>query len=444
MSTRLLPRSARLLPRGDDGALLDLRSAAVHVAHFGAMPVVPRAQRGTPGALVDQIERAGLRGRGGGWFPTARKVRAVVDSAATHGRLSAGRHPVLVANAMEGEPAARKDATLLSRVPHLVLDGVAAAAATVGAKHAFIAVHRGSSLVRALDRALAERDDEVRVEVITPPARYVASEESALSHWAGDGIATPVFGARPFDAGVRGRPTLVLNAETLAHLALIARHGGDWFAQVGDPQAPGTTLVSVAGAVGRPGVIEVPTGTPTADIIELAGGLTGPVTGLLTGGYGGSWARAADLLATDWTPESVASAGGVIGAGVLVAVPDSTCALAEIARVTQWLAGESAGQCGPCRFGLPAISDDLAALAGVGASPADLDELTRRLPLVVGRGGCKHPDGAARFVATGLQVFADEVERHLAGQCSAASGPSILPVPVGRPTPVDRPGKELR
>jgi NADH:ubiquinone oxidoreductase subunit F (NADH-binding) len=212
---------------------------------------LPSPPTGKPGALVDELQTAGLRGRGGGWFPTSRKFHAVVESAAARHALSGGRRSVVIANAMEGEPASSKDAVLLSHSPHLVLDGIQAAARTIGATNAYIAVHRGSPLIATIDAAIAERGslDTVPVELITPPARYVASEESALAHWAGDGVATPVYGERPFQSGMNGRPTLVQNAETLAHIALIARHGGAWFASVGDPAAPGTTLVSVGGAV---------------------------------------------------------------------------------------------------------------------------------------------------------------------------------------------------
>ncbi len=422
--------TARLLPQQP------LRGRNAHLAHFGPLPDVD------PEALIADVERAGLRGRGGAWFPTARKLRAVRDAARSRQPLSSGRRPVVIANAMEGEPASSKDAVLLSHAPHLVLDGLQAAAAAVGARNAYLAVHRGSSLVPLLDAALAERDDRVRVELITPPARYVASEASALAHWTGEGIATPVFGERPSDRGTRGRPTLVQNVETLAHLALIARRGGDWFAAVGDPSAPGTTLVTVGGAVARPGVIEVETGMTIGEILLLAGGLTAPVTGVLTGGYGGAWVRLDDVVNAPLTPDAMAAAGGAIGAGLLLALPDDACPLAEIARVARWMAGESAGQCGPCRFGLPAIADDLDALL---ADDAGID-VERHLALVAGRGGCALPDGVVRFVASGLRVFADDVTRHRAGGClrGTAPGRAWLPVPRSRRTPVSRPGGALR
>ncbi|MEI7630796.1 MAG: NADH-ubiquinone oxidoreductase-F iron-sulfur binding region domain-containing protein [Actinomycetes bacterium] len=437
----------RLLPPDPvTGRALDMRSLSAHEAHFGPAPRVAVATKGRPESLIDEISASGLRGRGGGWFPTARKMHAVVESAAARKALSSGRKAVVIANAMEGEPASSKDAILLSHSPHLVIEGIQAAAATIGASNAYLAVHRGSPLIPILDEVLAQRSgiDRVPVELITPPARYVASEESALTHWAGDGEATPVYGARPFQRGMNGRPTLVQNAETLAHIALIARNGGAWFASAGVPDAPGTTLVSVGGAVAQPGVIEVATGSPVTDILNRCGGVTGSIQGFLTGGYGGAWVSTTALQTTTWAPDPVREAGGVIGAGILLALGSQHCPLEEMARVAMWMAGESAGQCGPCRFGLPTVADDLATLAGREGSIQDIHRLNERLALIVNRGGCKHPDGTARFISTGIHTFHAEVAHHANGHCSASSNHFALPIPEGRAVPVNRAGKDFK
>ena len=422
---------------------------AEHQRQFGPLPTVDGPRRGEPGGLADEVERAGLRGRGGGWFPTHLKLRAVTASAHSAGPLRRTRKPVVIANGMEGEPASGKDAALLASSPHLVFDGISLAARTVGATDAFIAIHRGSPLVDGLQAALDERTaagvDAVGISLVTPPARYVASEESALSHWVGDGVATPVFPDRPFQRGAAGRPTLVQNVETLAHLALIARYGASWFASVGAPSAPGTTLVTVGGAVARPGVVEAPTGTSVHDLIAAAGGSSAPIRGYLTGGYGGAWVPADGFDAITWDPESVRDAGGVIGASVLWALEDGACPLEELARVTAWMAGESAGQCGPCMFGLPALSEDVRALAWRTTDEAGMKQLAERVRLVSGRGGCKHPDGTARFVATGIEAFPEEVALHLDGRCSIAGRRPAhavgLPVPPTRIPALDTSGR---
>lgn len=431
----------------DTGAVLALTTLAAHRAHFGDLPHVGGPTHGKAGNLAEEADRAGLRGRGGGWFPSARKMQGVVTSASTR-RTPKGRQPVVIANGMEGEPASGKDAVLLTHSPHLVLDGIELAARTVGAREAFIAVHRGSPTLPTLERAIRERNPKgrhsVSILIATPPARYVASEESALSHWVGDGAATPVYGARPFEKGVRGRPTLVQNVETLAHLALIARYGADWFRSLGAPTAPGTTLVTVGGAVTSPGVVEVATGTPVRAILDRCGGADEPLRAFVTGGYGGAWASAAALIDTPWEPDAVREAGGVVGAGILWALPTSVCGLGETARVARWMAGESAGNCGPCRFGLPSVAGDLELIADRAASPDDVERLIRRLGLVSGRGGCKHPDGVVRFASTALEVFGDELDRHAAGTCSSHRRPTVsLPLPHGRPSPVAPPGRDF-
>ena len=453
MTTMTQHTTTRLLPTDPiTNRAMDLRSYRAHVDHFGPLPAVPVAANGHAGALVHEVEIAKLRGRGGGWFPTARKLHAVVESADARRLMSKGRKPIVIGNAMEGEPASSKDVVLLMHSPHLVLDGLEAAARTIGAKEAVLAIHRGSPAISTIERAMDERPkSDVEIYLATPPARYVASEESALSHWVGEGMATPTYGARPFQRGVNSRPTLVTNAETLAHLALIARHGGEWFARIGDPDAPGTTLVSVSGAVAFPGVIEVATGTAVTELIERCGGLTSEVQGFLTGGYGGAWAKPEEIMAASWTPDSVQHAGGVIGAGILVALSKDTCALTEMVNVASWMAGESAGQCGPCRFGLPSVADDLSVLESATASTEDLHRLESRLGLVVGRGGCKHPDGTARFVSTGLHTFHEEVAHHLNGRCTGKGSDdatrqrrATLPTPDRREAPVSAPGKDFR
>jgi NADH:ubiquinone oxidoreductase subunit F (NADH-binding) len=402
-------------------ARLDLEHGPSYEGHLsihGPLPDITVATRTAPGSLLDEVERAGLRGRGGGWFPTHLKLRAVWESTRS-GRLARSRRAVVIGNGMEGEPASSKDEVLLARSPHLVLDGIEAAARTIGASDAVLAVHEGSPTIDVLMRALAERPaDRMPITLVTPPARYVASEESALAHWVGDGDARPVYPERPFQSGAGGRPTLVQNAETLAHLGLIARHGGDWFAQVGSPRAPGTTLVTVGGAVGSPGVIEVATGTSVRGILDHAGGPAEAVRGFLMGGYGGSWVPGDAVMDTPWEPESLREAGAVIGASLLWTLGDRTCPIEETARIARWMAGESAGQCGPCVFGLPSVADDLDLLA-TGRMTADgRAQLQRRLGLVAGRGGCKHPDGVSRMVASALTAFHDDVQAHMTGACS--------------------------
>ncbi len=412
--------AARLRLTGGAGADLD-----AHLRAHGPLPLPPPV-RGPQPALIDEIAASGLRGRGGAGFPAARKLAAV----------AAGRRPVVVANGAEGEPESRKDRMLLTSSPHLVIDGALVAANAVGAGEIQLCLHRGSAAIPAVLAALAQRpaiDDPAGPTIIVQqlPRRYVASEESALVHWLNGGDAKPVTTPpRPFERGVGGRPTLVHNVETLAHLALIARYGAGWFRSTGAVDEPGTTLITAAGSVLRPGVYEVPTGTPIGAVLGAAGAASGS-TAVLTGGYFGAWLRIDRAGEIPLTHAALAAAGGAMGAGVLLSLGPDSCGIAETARIAAYLAAQGAGQCGPCLNGLPAIAGALAALARGDWVPDLLPRLDRWLAAVTGRGACRHPDGTARLVASALHTFGGDVRAHAAGRpCPQARAGSVLQIPA--------------
>ena len=415
MSATAAPTTVRVSVGFDDGP-----SLAAHLRRHGGLPVVPAEQ------LLDAVDASGLLGRGGAGFPTGRKMRTV----------AAGKGAtVVVANGCEGEPASGKDTLLLTRSPHLVLDGLQAAASAVGAKSAYLAVHAGSRAVPVLRAALAERRDRIGVELVLVPGRYVASEETALVNLINTGTALPTFTPpRPFERGVRRRPTLISNVESLAQVALIARHGPSWFRTVGDADEPGTLLVTASGPPDiRRSVIEVPTGTTVGTTLAATGVDLAQCQAVLVGGYFGTWFDAAAADELPLTHRGLRAAGGALGAGILVGLPRTACAVAETARVATFLAEQSAGQCGPCLNGLPAIADALTRLAHGGWHRELGPALDRWLTVVPGRGACRHPDGAVRFVSTALQVFAADVAAHRSGRpCPAHRSAPVLPVPTPR------------
>ena len=401
-----------------------------HLDRFGPL-VLPHP--GDADRLVDAVTRAGLRGRGGAGFPTGTKLDAVRRSAARGAR---SRLPVVVANGTEGEPASCKDSTLLTFAPHLVLDGIAAAARAVGAEEATICIDRHDrSALAAVGNALVERDrarqEAVQVQIATTPTHYVTGEESALVSWLNGGDSKPTkVPPRPFERGVAGRPTLVDNVETLAHLALITRFGSAWWRSIGTSEDPGSFLTTVTGSSRRPLVFEVPLGLPLATLLDHAGVDAG--RGVLIGGYFGTWLTADVARSTRLSRRSLGAAGASLGCGAVVAIPHDVCPLEELARVTRWLAGESAGQCGPCAFGLPAIAGAMEDLAGGRRTRESLAAISRWLPMVDKRGGCKLPDGVVRFVSSGLQVFGDHVAEHQRHTCRHAGAAAVLPVPAHR------------
>jgi NADH:ubiquinone oxidoreductase subunit F (NADH-binding) len=395
-----------------------------HLDRYGPLPAVAAG-------LFDEVDAAGLRGRGGAAFPTATKLRAVAAGA---GR----RRTVVVANGTEGEPASAKDKVLLQVAPHLVLDGVDVVAGLLGASETHLCVDRAwPDVAVAVERALAERTRSgrahrsghtPRVQVQAAPDRYVAGEETALVHWLNGAEARPTFvPPRPFERGVRGRPTLTSNVETFAQIALVARFGADWYRSLGTPDAPGTTLLTVTGAVAAPGVCEAAGGTEIAGVLAAAGGPIDGVQAVLLGGYFGTWIAGDAVGQARLDERSLGRYGASIGCGVVGVLPVHACPLQEVARITRWMAGENAGQCGPCVHGLPAVADAVErAATGRSITPHQILDL---LELVRGRGACRHPDGVARFVESSVRVFADHVARHRRhGACPAQS--PLFPVPA--------------
>ncbi len=400
-----------------------------HLERLGPLPDTQNT--GAVQALLETVEQSGLRGRGGGGFSTGKKMRAVI--AASPGR------SFVVANGAEGEPASRKDGLLLSGSPHLILDGIALATAVVEADQAFLCVKQDSvDAVAAINFALEEREraraDEVRPDLVEIPGGYIAGEESALINYLNGGASKPSFvPPRPFESGVAGQPTLVLNIETLASLALISRYGESWNRSVGTADDPGSILVTMAGAVSSPGVYEIAAGTPISKVLKAAGGPTKELQAFLIGGYGGTWRSTEFALRLSVGHTALAAVGTNLGPGVIVALPSTACGVIEMGRISRFLADQSAGQCGPCLHGLRAIADVLEKIAGCRANPGAHTRIEQWGAEVVGRGACHHPDGAVRFISSGLAVFADEIECHeRQGRCSVELAANVLPLPAQR------------
>ena len=390
----------------------------------------PLALGASGAALIDTLDRAGLRGRGGAGFPTARKWRAVADNGARAGGA------VVVANGAEGEPLAGKDRFLMTLRPHLVLDGLLLAAEAVGASDAVVYLPRGFTDARAaLDNALRQRRlaGEMRqwVRIVTGPHRYVAGEESAVVAHLNGREARPTFvPPRPYQRGVGGLPTLVQNVETLAHAALVARFGDEWFREAGTAASPGTVLLSVRGCVARPGVCEVAQGTPLVDAVTHAGGITATPQAVLVGGYAGGWVPADGAFGLTVDAAALAAAGTPLGCAAIALLPGSACIVAETAAILVFLARESARQCGPCHHGLDAIAGVMLDLQRGRARRADLDRLARWSAQIAGRGACHHPDGAAALLQSLLRSFGPVVQQHLRRRrCAACTRPATLPVP---------------
>ena len=374
-----------------------------HSARRGALP-----RRSAAEAVIPTLEASGLLGRGGAGFPVGTKWRSVA------GR-SAGGAAVLV-NGAEGEPLSSKDRTLMRLRPHLVIDGALLAADAVAADR--IAFYVGSArrdASVALERALAERPDvTVPVELFAAPDTYVAGEESAAVHFVNAADARPTTTPpRPFERGIGGRPTLVQNVESVANAALIARFGDAWYREVGRASTPGSALVTIS-ASQRDGVREVEIGTTIGEVAETSGAArdSRDQGAVLLGGYFGGWLS----LERGWTlpldPLELRDAGSAFGAGVVAFLANDQCGVRATARIMDYMAGQSAAQCGPCVFGLRAIADSAGRIANLTADHDDLGRLELWSRQLSGRGACRHPDGAVGQLLSSLRVCGSEWEIH--------------------------------
>ncbi len=213
------------------------------------------------------------------------------------------------------------------------------------------------------------------------------------------------------------------NVETLAHLALIARRGASWFREVGAPEAPGSTLLTLAGAVSEPGqVIEVLAPVTIGEVLATFAGRVVPPRAVLLGGYEGTWMDGTAAWATPLERHRLARVGVSLGCGVVAVLGDDACGLAETARLVGWLAGESAGQCGPCIFGLPALGELLDEVVAGRARGSDVRKVRELAASVRGRGACGHPTGVATLIESALDTFAEELEAHRRGAACDSDG----------------------
>lgn len=375
-------------------------------------------------ALVEEVD---MRGRGGAAFPFARKLRAVADAAR-------GGECVVLVNGAEGEPASSKDAMLLVRNPHLVLDGAVLAAEALNAREVVLATVEGEVAKSSIEAAVAERraanvagaaESRINIRVVGLQEKFISGEGGALVR-AVNGLEAvpPGRKRRASTSGVDGLPTLLSNTETFTQLAVLAELGAEEYAKVGTSREPGTTLLSVSGGAANPAVVEVPTGTPLINVLEMCEAEIGD--GVLIGGYHGAWLDAETAISAIISREGMKMAGGSLGAGIIVPLGESTCSLGEAARVAAYLAAQSSGQCGPCRLGLPDVARALTALVDGSGST---DSIRRSVRAVERRGACFHPDGTAKFVLSTLDAFESDIALHQEHGSCGRPVRGILPLP---------------
>ena len=314
-----------LLAGLDDGPGL-----AAHRRRYGDPPFVGLTD------LVELTRRLGLRGRGGAAFPFATKLAAASASR---------RRAVVVVNGAEGEPASCKDTALMRTRPHLVLDGAVATASALGAPdvHVVLPGDRPAAAAR-LRAAMAERRDRVRLRPHVADPAFVAGQSAAVLELLAGRPNRPVTGWVPAaESGHRGRPTVLSNAETFAHVGVMLLSGEATYSGHGPSEEPGTTLLTLAAPWRRPEVLEAAFGTPLADL--LPGEWHGRP--LLVGGYHGTWASWSTVRDATVSVDGMRRLGVPLGAGLLLSAGAGGDPWELTRRITDYLAGESAGRCGP-------------------------------------------------------------------------------------------------
>ncbi|NNB85315.1 NADH-quinone oxidoreductase subunit D [Corallococcus exiguus] len=393
--------------------------AVTEATRQGAYAALEQALSSPPEALIAQVERSGLRGRGGAGFPTGRKLRAVAAAP--------GAEKVVVANADEGDAGAYIDRFLMEDDPHAVLEGLLLAAYAVGARRGVIYVRKEYPLAACvLHVALHEAHREgvlgphilgsafsCEVSIEVGRGSYLCGEETALLN-ALEG-RRPFVRARPpypAQAGLFGQPTLVQNVETLANLPWLARHGGEAYAALGIPGSRGTKVLSLNSLFHRPGLYEVELGTPVRTVVEeLGGGLrTGPMKGVLIGGPLAG-ILPPHLLDTPLGFEELQAVGASVGHGGVVAFDANTSIAALVHHVFSFGAYESCGRCTPCRLGARHVERLFARVLDAGPAPragaADWEEVTEALRLT---SLCGHGTGLGEFARSVLRHYREEVE----------------------------------
>ncbi len=386
-----------------------------HYLARGGYRGLERALAMEPDAVVEEVIASGLRGRGGGGFPTGRKWQLC--------REAPGEPRYLICNADEGDPGAFMDRSVLEGDPHAVLEGMCIAAHAIGASQGYVyaraeyplAIQRLRVAIEDL-RAAGVLGGSFDVAIKEGAGAFVCGEETALmaSIEGSRGVPNP---RPPYPAvhGLWGKPTNINNVETYASVASILREGADWFAAFGTERSKGTKTFALTGKVERTGLVEVPMGMPLHQVVdEIGGGIAGggKFKAAQTGGPSGGClpARLRDLTIEY---ESLAAAGSIMGSGGLVIMDESTC-MVDLARYfLTFTQAESCGKCVPCRLGTKRMLTILERICAGDGRPGDIEELERLAPVIQEASLCGLGQTAPNPVLTTLRYFREEYEEHV-------------------------------
>jgi NADH-quinone oxidoreductase subunit F len=399
-----------------------------YIAAGGGRGLVAALER-SPQAVIDEVKRSGLRGRGGAGFPTGMKWKAVLSDP----------YPTrfVVCNAAEGEPGTFKDRAILRHNPYQVVEGLAIAASVIEAERAFIAIKRAFVReIRALRRAIAEMRGSdmlgpVPIEIVLGPDEYLFGEEKALLEVIEGNDPLPRI-LPPYQVGLfatrgSGNPTVVNNVETLANVPHILTKGSEWFRSFGTETSPGTMVFTLCGDVLQPGIYELPLGLPLKTLLYDIGGGS-PEGGALKAVFPGAsnTVLSSERFDTPMDFDSMRAVGSGLGSAGFVAYDESACIVRATLTFSRFLYVESCAQCPACKQGSEEITDRLERIERGEGTEADVESALARCLAVTGGRRCALPTGESLLVQSAIHEFEAEFREHLGRPCPR---PRALPLP---------------
>jgi NADH:ubiquinone oxidoreductase subunit F (NADH-binding) len=395
----------------------------------GGYEALVKAVKASPEEVIQIVSAAGLRGRGGAGFPTGKKWQFT--------REAPEQPRYLVLNGGEDEPGSKKDRVLLENLPHLVIEGVILAAYAISAPKAYLYINAlYDAALKSINDALAEAKAarywgenildsgfSLDFEVVPAPHNYVAGEDTAVLEVIEGKKAwprqKPPF---PVTVGLLGKPTSVNNVETLANVAPIILNGADWYRKFGTAESPGTMIFSLNDDVNRPGIYELPFGTPLRYLIEeCGGGMQGgkKIKAIMPAAPSSAF-LSPEQMDTPLDHNSMRDAGSALGCGVVRLVGEGECIVEEVLRISEFFTAESCGQCPACRMETSTLTLMLKKVqAGQGGTPM-LEQFGKILAFNKGKGFCNLIAMPGPPIESAIKLFPADFEAHLTtGKCAA-------------------------
>ena len=412
-----------LFPRG----VVEGREGLNEYRGRGGYEGLAKALKSPPEDVIQKVTDAGLRGRGGAGFPTGKKWALT--------RECPEQPRYLVLNGGEDEPGSKKDRLLMENLPHLVIEGVILGAYAIGASKAYLYINANYDVaIKSITDALAEAKAAgywgesvlgtsftFDIELKPAPHNYVAGEDTAALEviegkkaWPRE---KPPF---PVTVGLFGKPTSVNNVETLANVGPIILRGAQWYRKFGTPDSPGTMIFSLNDDVNRPGVYELPFGTPLRYLIEeCGGGIKGgkKIKAIMPAAPSSAYLPA-DKIDTPLDHNSMRDAGSGLGCGVVRLVSEGTCIVEEVLKISEFFTVESCGQCPACRMETNTLTALLKKVQqGQGGQPI-LEQFSKVLAFNKGKGFCNLIAMPGPPIESALKLFPADFDAHLAtGKC---------------------------